>query len=64
MPSAYKYFGVVAETRPMREVKLGWGWMCMAGTMGATACALERFRIDCGETVGFRATGDSGCSNY
>ena len=35
VPSAYKYFGVVAETRPLREVKLGWGWMCMAGTMGA-----------------------------
>jgi 2-methylcitrate dehydratase PrpD len=35
VPSAYKYFGVVAETRPMREVKLGWGWMSMAGTMGA-----------------------------
>lgn len=35
VPSAYKYFGLVAETRPMREVKLGWGWMCMAGTMGA-----------------------------
>ncbi|MGH9806255.1 MAG: MmgE/PrpD family protein [Terriglobia bacterium] len=35
VPSAYKYFGVVAETRPMREVKLGWGWMCMAGTLGA-----------------------------
>ena len=35
VPSAYKYFGVVAETRPMREVKLGWGWMCMAGTLAA-----------------------------
>jgi 2-methylcitrate dehydratase PrpD len=35
VPSAYKYFGLVAETRPMREVKLGWGWMCMAGTLGA-----------------------------
>lgn len=35
VPSAYKYFGTVAETRPMREVKLGWGWMCMAGTLGA-----------------------------
>lgn len=35
VPSAYKYFGVVAETRPMREVKLGWGWMCMGGTLAA-----------------------------
>jgi 2-methylcitrate dehydratase PrpD len=35
VPSAYKYFGIVAETRPMREVKLGWGWMSMAGTFGA-----------------------------
>jgi 2-methylcitrate dehydratase PrpD len=35
VPSAYKYFGVVAETRPMREVKLGWGWMSMAGTLAA-----------------------------
>jgi 2-methylcitrate dehydratase PrpD len=35
VPSAYKYFGIVEETRPMREAKLGWGWMSMAGTMGA-----------------------------
>ncbi len=35
VPSAYKYFGVVAETRPMREVKLGWGWMCMGATLAA-----------------------------
>lgn len=35
VPSAYKYFGVVEETRPMREAKLGWGWMSMAGVMGA-----------------------------
>jgi 2-methylcitrate dehydratase PrpD len=35
VPSAYKYFGIVAETRPMREAKLGWGWMSMAGTIGA-----------------------------
>jgi 2-methylcitrate dehydratase PrpD len=35
VPSAYKYFGIVAETRPMREVKLGWGWMSMAGTVAA-----------------------------
>ena len=26
VPSAYKYFGIVAETRPMREVKLGETW--------------------------------------
>ena len=35
VPSAYKYFGVVADTRPMREAKLGWGWMSLAGTFGA-----------------------------
>lgn len=35
VPSAYKYFGIVEETRPMREAKLGWGWMSMAGVMGA-----------------------------
>ena len=35
VPSAYKYFGIVADTRPMREVKLGWGWMSMAGTLAA-----------------------------
>lgn len=35
VPSAYKYFGIVDETRPMREAKLGWGWMSMAGVMGA-----------------------------
>lgn len=35
VPSAYKYFGLVEETRPMREAKLGWGWMSMAGVMGA-----------------------------
>jgi 2-methylcitrate dehydratase PrpD len=35
VPSAYKYFGVVEHTRPMREVKLAWGWMCMAGVMAA-----------------------------
>ncbi len=35
VPSVYKYFGVVEETRPMREVKLGWGWMCMAGVVAA-----------------------------
>jgi len=35
VPSAYKYFGIVKDTRPMREVKLGWGWQCMAGVVGA-----------------------------
>ena len=35
VPSAYKYFGPVAETRPMREVKLAWGWNCLAGVMAA-----------------------------
>ncbi len=39
VPSAYKYFGIVEETRPMREAKLGWGWMSMAGTMGALSAA-------------------------
>lgn len=35
VPSAYKYFGVASETRPMREVKLGWGFMCMGSVMAA-----------------------------
>ena len=35
VPSVYKYFGKVEETRPMREVKMGWGWMAMAGVTGA-----------------------------
>jgi 2-methylcitrate dehydratase PrpD len=35
VPSAYKYFGPVSETRPMREVKLGWGWNCLAGVVAA-----------------------------
>jgi 2-methylcitrate dehydratase PrpD len=35
VPSAYKYFGMVAETRPLREVKLGWGFMCLGGTLAA-----------------------------
>ena len=43
VPSAYKYFGIVKDTRPMREVKLGWGWMCMAGVFGALS-AKEGFR--------------------
>ncbi len=43
VPSAYKYFGKVDDTRPMREVKLGWGWMCMAGVFAALS-AKEGFR--------------------
>lgn len=43
VPSAYKYFGIVNETRPMREVKLGWGWMSMAGVFGALS-AQKGFR--------------------
>lgn len=39
VPSAHKYFGVVSETRPMREAKLGWGWMCMAGTLAALSAS-------------------------
>ena len=35
VPSVYKYFGPVEDTRPMREVKQGWGWVCMAGLMAA-----------------------------
>ncbi len=35
VPSAYKYFGPVVETRPMREVKLAWGWNCLAGVIAA-----------------------------
>lgn len=47
VPSAYKYFGIVDETRPMKEVKLGWGWMCMAGVFGALS-AKAGFRGGCG----------------
>lgn len=43
VPSAYKYFGRVEETRPMREIKLGWGWMAMAGVMAALSVE-EGFR--------------------
>ncbi|MFQ5426113.1 MAG: MmgE/PrpD family protein, partial [Gaiellales bacterium] len=35
VPSAYKYFGPVRDTRPIRETKQGWGWVCMAGMMAA-----------------------------
>ncbi len=43
VPSVFKYFGVVAESRPMREVKLGWGWQAMAGVMAAIS-AQKGFR--------------------
>jgi 2-methylcitrate dehydratase PrpD len=43
VPSAYKYFGLVKDTRPMKEIKLGWGWQCMAGVFGALS-AKEGFR--------------------
>ncbi len=33
VPSAWKYFGPVKSTRPMREIKLCWGWMTLAGVM-------------------------------
>ncbi len=39
VPSAYKYFGIVAETRPIREAKLGWGWMALGGVFGALSAA-------------------------
>jgi 2-methylcitrate dehydratase PrpD len=39
VPSVYKYFGPVEDTRPMREVKQGWGWVCMAGLMAAVSAA-------------------------
>jgi 2-methylcitrate dehydratase PrpD len=40
VPSAYKYFGPVSDTRPMREVKLAWGWNCLAGVVGALSAEL------------------------
>lgn len=39
VPSAYKYFGLVDETRPIREAKLGWGWMALGGVFGALSAA-------------------------
>ena len=39
VPSAYKYFGIVDETRPIREAKLGWGWMALGGVFGALSAA-------------------------
>lgn len=35
VPSVYKYFGPVSDTRPIREVKQGWGWVAMGGLMAA-----------------------------
>lgn len=35
VPSVYKYFGPVRDTRPIREVKQGWGWVAMGGLMAA-----------------------------
>ncbi len=35
VPSVYKYFGPVHDTRPIREVKQGWGWVAMGGLMAA-----------------------------
>ena len=39
VPSAYKYFGIVDQTRPIREAKLGWGWMSLGGLFGALSAA-------------------------
>ena len=35
VPSVYKYFGPVKNTRPIREVKQGWGWVAMGGLMAS-----------------------------
>lgn len=53
VPSAYKYFGLVSDTRPMREVKLGWGWMCLAGVVAALS-AQRGFRGGYGALDGER----------
>ncbi|NWG75301.1 MAG: MmgE/PrpD family protein [Rubrivivax sp.] len=42
VPSAWKYLG--EGTRPMREVKMAWGWSCMVGTFSALA-AKEGLRM-------------------
>lgn len=42
VPSAWKYLG--EGTRPMREVKMGWGWSCMVGVVAALA-AREGLRM-------------------
>jgi 2-methylcitrate dehydratase PrpD len=38
VPSAWTYLG--PGTRPMREVKMAWGWSAMVGVTGATAASL------------------------
>ena len=43
VPSVYKYFGPVRNTRPIREVKQGWGWVAMGGLMAALS-AQKGFR--------------------
>ena len=42
VPSCWKYLG--DETRPMREVKMAWGWSCMVGVFAALA-AKEGLRM-------------------
>lgn len=42
VPSAWKYLG--EGTRPMREVKMAWGWSCMVGVFSALA-AREGLRM-------------------
>ena len=42
VPSAWKYLG--EGTRPMREVKMAWGWSCMVGVFSALA-AREGIRM-------------------
>ncbi|EED34730.1 putative MmgE/Prp family protein [Luminiphilus syltensis NOR5-1B] len=39
VPSAWTYLG--PGTRPMREVKMAWGWSAMVGVTGATAASLD-----------------------
>jgi 2-methylcitrate dehydratase PrpD len=39
VPSTYKYFGPVDQTRPIRETKQGWGWMCLAGVVAAQSAS-------------------------
>jgi 2-methylcitrate dehydratase PrpD len=38
VPSAWTYLG--PGTRPMREVKMAWGWSAMVGVTGATAASV------------------------
>jgi 2-methylcitrate dehydratase PrpD len=42
VPSCWKYLG--EDTRPMREVKMAWGWSCMVGVFSALA-AKEGLRM-------------------